>query len=137
MLTPLVRAIAVVAPLPSLGDNTGDLDRLKKALVPHLAGFMPTVPYQRLAKVAGRFRAAGFKGFAIVNEVAGSPVLVDFFPEMPPVLAGMALDLGTTHLEATLPEPTWKTARSVTAPISSPESIMPPPARGWQSCTEQ
>jgi uncharacterized 2Fe-2S/4Fe-4S cluster protein (DUF4445 family) len=102
MLTPLVRAIAVVAPLPSLGDNTGDLDRLKKALVPHLAGFMPTVPYQRLAKVAGRFRAAGFKGTAIVNEVAGFPVLVDFLPEMPPVLAGMALDLGTTHLEATL-----------------------------------
>lgn len=102
MLNALVRAIAVEAPLPSLGDNTGDLDRLKKALVPQLAGAMPVVPYQRLSKVAGRFRAAGFTGAAIVNDMAGTPVLVDFLPQPVPVLAGMALDLGTTHLEATL-----------------------------------
>ena len=102
MLNALVRAIAVEAPLPSLGDNTGDLDRLKKALVPQLAGAMPVVPYQRLRKVAGRFRAAGFTGAAIVNDMAGTPVLVDFLPQPVPVLAGMALDLGTTHLEATL-----------------------------------
>jgi hypothetical protein len=38
MLTPLVRAIAVAAPPPSLGDNTGDLDRLKKVLAPR-AGY--------------------------------------------------------------------------------------------------
>ncbi len=102
MLNPLVRAIAVAAPPPSLGDNTGDLDRLKKAIAPQLAGGMPVVPYQRLSKVAGRFRAAGFTGAAIVNEMVGGPVLVDFLPQLPPVLAGMALDLGTTHLEATL-----------------------------------
>jgi uncharacterized 2Fe-2S/4Fe-4S cluster protein (DUF4445 family) len=102
MLNPLVSAIAVVAPLPTLGDNTGDLDRLKKALAPLLAGSIPVVPYQRLAKVAGRFRAAGFRGAAIVNAMGDSPVLVDFLPQPPMVLAGMALDLGTTHLEATL-----------------------------------
>ncbi len=102
MLTPLVRAIAVAAPLPSLGDNTGDLDRLKKALAPQLSWGMPVVPYQRLGKVAERFRAAGFTGAAIVNDMLGTPVLVDFLPQLPPVLAGMALDLGTTHLEATL-----------------------------------
>ncbi|MBA3003744.1 MAG: DUF4445 domain-containing protein, partial [Desulfurivibrio sp.] len=100
-MNPLVRAIAVVAPPPSLGDNTGDLDRLKKVLAPHLAGVVPMVPYQRLGKVAERFRAAGFSGTAIVNDMGGCPVLVDFLPQ-PPVLAGMALDLGTTHLEATL-----------------------------------
>lgn len=102
MLTPLVRAIAVAAPPPSLGDNTGDLDRLKKALAPLLAGAMPVVPYQRLGKVAERFRAAGFTGVAIVNDMSGTPVLVDFLLRQPEVLAGMALDLGTTHLEATL-----------------------------------
>lgn len=102
MLTPLARALAVAAPLPSLGDNTGDLDRLKKALAPQLDGAMPVVPYPRLRKVAERFRAAGFAGAAIVNEMSGLPVLVDFLPQPPPVLAGMALDLGTTHLEATL-----------------------------------
>ncbi|MHB8149209.1 MAG: ASKHA domain-containing protein, partial [Desulfobulbia bacterium] len=102
MLTPLVRAIAVAAPLPSLGDNTGDLDRLKKVLAPQLGGVMPVAPYSRLSKVAGRFRAAGFTGAAIVNEMAGAPVLVDFLSQPPKVLAGMALDLGTTHLEATL-----------------------------------
>ncbi|MFA7383301.1 MAG: ASKHA domain-containing protein [Desulfurivibrionaceae bacterium] len=102
MLTPLVRGIAVAAPPPTLGDNTGDIDRLKKALAPRLNGCMPLVPYQRLSKVAERFRAAGFTGAAIVNELAGGPMLVDFLPQPPPVLAGMALDLGTTHLEATL-----------------------------------
>ena len=102
MLNPLVRAIAVAAPLPSLGDNTGDLDRLKKVLAPRLDGGMPVVPYKRLSKVAGRFRAAGFAGAAIINDMAGTPVLVDFLPQPPKVLAGMALDLGTTHLEATL-----------------------------------
>ncbi|PKN21150.1 MAG: [Fe-S]-binding protein [Deltaproteobacteria bacterium HGW-Deltaproteobacteria-3] len=101
-MNPLVRAIAVAAPLPSLGDNTGDLDRLKKVLAPQLGGVMPVVPYRRLSKVAGRFRAAGFAGAAIVNEMAGVPVLVDFLSRPPKVLAGMALDLGTTHLEATL-----------------------------------
>ncbi|OGQ99615.1 MAG: [Fe-S]-binding protein [Deltaproteobacteria bacterium RIFOXYD12_FULL_55_16] len=102
MLNPLVRAIVVAAPLPSLGDNTGDLDRLKKALAPQLAGVMPVVPYQRLSKVAGRFRAAGFTGVALVNAMPGPPLLVDFLPQSPLVLTGMALDLGTTHLEATL-----------------------------------
>lgn len=102
MLNPLVRAVVVAAPPPSLGDNTGDLDRLKKALAPQLAGAMPVVPYQRLSKVAERFRAAGFTGAAIINDMLGTPLLVDFLPQLPLVLAGMALDLGTTHLEATL-----------------------------------
>lgn len=102
MLTPLASAIAVAAPLPTLGDNTGDLDRLKKALAPQLGGVMPIVPCHRLSKVAGRFRAAGFAGAAIINDMSGVPVLVDFLPRPPEILAGMALDLGTTHLEAAL-----------------------------------
>lgn len=102
MLSPLVRIIEVAASSPSLGDNTGDLDRLKRALAPELAGVMPMVPYHRLVKVAERFRAAGFAGAAVVNDLPGGPLLVDFLAVPPKLLAGMALDLGTTHLEASL-----------------------------------
>ncbi len=99
---PIVRAIPVTAPPPSLRDNTGDLDRLKRALLPELTGVPPLVPQARLAAVAAAFRRAGFTGAAIVNDLAGLPQLVDFLPAPPPSLPAMALDLGTTHLEASL-----------------------------------
>ncbi|MEW6502071.1 MAG: ASKHA domain-containing protein [Thermodesulfobacteriota bacterium] len=99
MATPLVETVAVTAAPPSLGDNTGDVDRLKRALP---AGTAVVVPFGRLAKVGARFRAAGFAGAAVVNRLAGGAELVDFLPAMPERLPAMALDLGTTHLEATL-----------------------------------
>ena len=102
MADSMVRVMEVQAPRPSLGDNTGDIDRLKKALAPALAGRVPLVPCCRLAAVAHGFRRAGFQGAAILNDLPGSLHLVDFLAEPPPVLAGMALDLGTTHLEANL-----------------------------------
>lgn len=99
----IVRALHIEAVAPSLKDNTGDLDRLKKVLLPHLKGQVPVVPFARFGKVAGRFRAAGFKGVAIVNDMPGRAYeLVDFLAETPSVLPAMALDLGTTHLEAQL-----------------------------------
>ena len=98
----IVRALAVEAQPPSLGDNTGDIDRLKKVLAPLLDGLLPMVPYARLATVADCFRGSGFRGAAIVNDLPEGPTVVDFLPASPQVLAGMALDLGTTHLEATL-----------------------------------
>ncbi len=100
MQTPLVEAIAVVAAAPSLGDNTGDVDRLKRALPSPLA--TAVVPFAHLAVVGERFRAAGFAGAAVVNHLAGGVELVDFLPALPEQLPAMALDLGTTHLEATL-----------------------------------
>lgn len=99
MPTPLVETIAVAAEPPSLGDNTGDMDRLRRALSAELA---VTVPFARLAKVSARFRAADFRGVAIVNRLGGGGELVDFLPAMPDYLPAMALDLGTTHLEAAL-----------------------------------
>src|SRR5210317_1477866 len=87
---------------PSLGDNTGDLDRLKKALIGDLQGQNPIVPFHRIAPVAEAFRQSGFKGYAVVIHYPGGPRLVDFFAQAPDMLAGMALDLGTTHLEASL-----------------------------------
>lgn len=98
----LVKIIPVEAVPPSLQDNTGDVDRLKKVLLPHLEGKMPLVPLARLTRVAKKFRQAGFKGVAIVNDMVCGVELVDFLGQKPAVLAGMALDLGTTHLEASL-----------------------------------
>jgi len=102
MMKPLVQLLAVEASPPSLQDNTGDLDRLKKSLLPQLAGQLPAVPFARTAAVAESFRRAGFKGLAVVNDLLTGPELVDFLAAPPKVLAGVALDLGTTHLEATL-----------------------------------
>lgn len=98
----LVKIIPVEAAPPSLQDNTGDVDRLKKVLLPYLGGKMPLVPLARLTKVAKRFRQGGFKGVAVVNDMPCGLELVDFLEQTPAVLAAMALDLGTTHLEASL-----------------------------------
>ncbi|MEW6594786.1 MAG: ASKHA domain-containing protein [Thermodesulfobacteriota bacterium] len=97
MPIPLVEASEVAAPLPSLGDNTADVDRLRRALPQEVV-----VPFARLAKVGERFRAAGFRGVAILNRLGEVAELVDFLPALPEKLPAMALDLGTTHLEATL-----------------------------------
>ncbi len=101
-MKPLVQLLPVAATPPSLKDNTGDIDRLRKALRPHLGDRPLSVPFGRLASVAAAFRRAGFAGVAVVNDLVTGPELVDFLAAPPRVLAGIALDLGTTHLEATL-----------------------------------
>jgi hypothetical protein len=98
----LVKLYPIETREPSLGDNTGDLDRLKKVLVGYLQGRNPVVPFHRIAPLAEAFRQSGFKGFAVVIHHPGGPQLVDFFAQAPEALVGMALDLGTTHLEASL-----------------------------------
>ena len=98
----LVRLYDIETSSPSLGDNTGDLDRLTKILSRHLQGRKPVVPYNRIAPVAEAFRLSGFKGCAVVIHYPNGPQLVDFFARVPEKLLGMALDLGTTHLEASL-----------------------------------
>jgi uncharacterized 2Fe-2S/4Fe-4S cluster protein (DUF4445 family) len=99
----LVQLYQVEAKPPSLVDNTGDLDRLKKTLAGVIKGNNPVVvPFARIGPVAESFRRAGFKGYAAVIHYPTGPRLIDFFPEPPKKLVGMALDLGTTHLEASL-----------------------------------
>ena len=93
----------VEAPSPSLHDNTADLDRLQQALLHSLNDNRSlTIPYARMTCVARDFRAAEFNGYALLNNLEQGWEVVDFFRENPPVIAAMALDLGTTHLEATL-----------------------------------
>jgi uncharacterized 2Fe-2S/4Fe-4S cluster protein (DUF4445 family) len=98
----LVKLYQVKANPPSLTDNTGDLDRLKKSLSGALEGQNAVVPFSRIAPVAEAFRNSGFKGFAVVIHYPTGPQLIDFHTEAPELLIGMALDLGTTHLEASL-----------------------------------
>lgn len=102
----LVRAVVFAAAPPGLQDNRGDADRLKQAVatqLQHEGVERPLlIPFARLAEVAARFRAAGFRGCALVNMLPACGEIVDFLPAAPALLPGLALDLGTTHLEATL-----------------------------------
>jgi uncharacterized 2Fe-2S/4Fe-4S cluster protein (DUF4445 family) len=102
-MKPIVCSVRVEAPAPSLHDNTADLDRLQQALLHTLDDDRSLmIPYARMTGVARDFRAAGFSGYVLLNNLEQGWEVVGFFRENPPVIAAMALDLGTTHLEATL-----------------------------------
>ncbi len=102
----LVTIVRVDALKPSLQDNTADIDRLKSC-VSHV---LPTetsernlcVPYACMGAVASSFRKSDFTGYAVLNILPWQVDIVDFLPVRPAVLPALALDLGTTHLEATL-----------------------------------
>lgn len=100
--------IQVKAILPSLHDNTADLDRLKFALAESLPDQFRRrscsicIPFACMAEIAVSFRAAGFAGYAVVHYDYDRLVLVEFGAEPPDLLPALALDLGSTHLEATL-----------------------------------
>ena len=99
---PLVQLYSVAAEPPSLQDNTADLDRLKKTVSRGLPNNRIVIPYNRMAILAENFRTAQFRGTAVINSLPHSIELVDFLANPPEMLPAMALDLGTTHLEASL-----------------------------------
>ena len=104
---PLVRCFRIEAAAPSLEDNTADIDRLKKALTKAvhregITGKHLQVPYDCIGRVGAVFRAACFQGFVLANIMPDSIEVIDFFPEIPAAVPAVALDLGTTHLEAAL-----------------------------------
>jgi len=102
----MATVIRVEAARPSLQDNTADLDRLKAALTPLLPEKIMDrslcIPFGCMAAVAAAFRKGGFKGYCVLNVLPWQIDIVDFLPEKPETLPAMALDLGTTHLEAVL-----------------------------------
>ncbi len=104
-MEPLVRFIDIKAVPPSLGDNIADLDRLRRGLAEQLGGVEPRVAWRRIVAFAQAFRREGFAGTAVVNCLEAGPELVDILPGPASGPVGLALDLGTTHLEATLIEP--------------------------------
>ena len=97
--TTIVRLIEVEATAPSLQDNTGDLDRLVRQ-VEVKTGQRPRVPFAAMSSIAAKFRQATFKGWVLVNDAGSVFEIIDFMATKPKVLPAMALDLGTTHLEA-------------------------------------
>lgn len=104
---PLVLCLDVQAEAPSLQDNTADIDRLKLALQSVLKenglGHLECrVPFKALQKVAESFRNCDFQGRAVVNLQPAIAEIVDFVPDSNGQIMGVALDLGTTHLEAIL-----------------------------------
>ncbi len=103
---PLVTSVTLAAEPPSLQDNTADIDRLRmsvrKELPAELVNRPLVVPFSAMSGLGRRFRRAGFSGCALFNVLPHELQLVDFFDAEPECIAGMALDLGTTHLEATL-----------------------------------
>jgi uncharacterized 2Fe-2S/4Fe-4S cluster protein (DUF4445 family) len=102
-MNPIVCSVQVTAAAPGLHDNTADIDRLQQALKTKLGDNRPlTVAYECMTIVAREFREAGFTGYALLNNLDAAWVVVGFTAVKPAVIAGMALDLGTTHLEATL-----------------------------------
>lgn len=101
-MTAIVQCIPISAEPPSLHDNSADIDRLKRAVEEKTGTAQLIVPLAQVTTVSRRFRQAKFSGAAIVNEREGRLELVDLLADMPDVLPAMALDLGTTHLEATL-----------------------------------
>ena len=98
----IVFTLPVTAEPPTLADNTADVDRLKRALAVTLTDGPLVVPWRQAARVARRFRKAGFCGTAVVNRMEGHYQVVDFLPLPPAELPALALDLGTTTLEGTL-----------------------------------
>ena len=102
----LITVVRVEAAEPSLQDNTADLDRLKAAVTSVLPeevnGRSLCIPFSCMGSVASAFRHAGFKGYAVLNVLPWQVDIVDFVAQKPAILPAMALDLGTTHLEATL-----------------------------------
>jgi len=102
-MIPFVLPVQVAADAPSLADNTADLDRLRNTVRAQLPDARPLeIPFDRVVRLCRLFRQWGFSGIALVNDLPDRWVLADFLPEPPAVLPAMALDLGTTHLEATL-----------------------------------
>jgi uncharacterized 2Fe-2S/4Fe-4S cluster protein (DUF4445 family) len=101
-MQPLVQLYQIEANPPSLADNTADLDRLLKCLAGVNEGISPVVPFSRIVPVTDTFRYSGFKGYAAIAHYPTGPHLIDFYADKPKFLTGMALDLGTTHLEASL-----------------------------------
>ncbi len=101
-MSTLVQYISVQADPPSLQDNTADLDRLKKVVLKQINSSDLTISLAHVPTVSKKFRQANFSGVAVVNQSEGRFEIVDFFSKRPKHLVAMALDLGTTHLEASL-----------------------------------
>ncbi len=103
---PLVISVSAQAQVPSLSDNSADIDRLRQVVLHNLpeklSGRPVRVPFSAVAAVAEKFRDHGFGGRAVINVLPERLEIVDFVGEDESDVFAVALDLGTTHLEGSL-----------------------------------
>ncbi len=96
----LVECRPILAQAPRLGDNTADLDRLRRGL--GMTAGEVVIPWPQARTVATAFRAADFAGHALLDCSGAVPAVMAARATAVEILPAMALDLGTTHLEASL-----------------------------------
>lgn len=95
---PLVKTVCVELPLPSLLDNTGDLDRFARGLA--LLGFAPVRFHAgSMGGLSREMRRNNFRFRAVLGFAAPCWEVLDILPEFSraPTL-GFAVDLGTSSL---------------------------------------
>jgi uncharacterized 2Fe-2S/4Fe-4S cluster protein (DUF4445 family) len=95
---PLIEIVNLELPPPSLNDNTGDLDRLTRAL--GTKGFSPLqIAPIRINQLVGRIREYELRVKAVLGYTSCHWELIELLPmsqDVPPL--GLALDLGTSRL---------------------------------------
>ena len=101
--SPLAQKFFVALTPPSLGDNTADADRLRKALKT-VHGLEPvSIPLELLAEVSRLLRESDWRATALLGRAARGWELLDLEPgDTSAAQYGLALDLGTTTLAARL-----------------------------------
>ncbi len=95
---PLVEAVALELPQPSLGDNTGDADRLVRALAHKGIAPVRFRPSQ-MGRLVRSMRSGNFRFSVVIGSVDSGWEILDIVPgtSAPPVL-GFAVDLGTSGI---------------------------------------
>jgi uncharacterized 2Fe-2S/4Fe-4S cluster protein (DUF4445 family) len=95
---PLVESISLDLPVPSLGDNTADLDRLARSL--DQLGFSPVrIAPRRMDELARKMRAEGPGLRAVLGYAGAHWEILDVVPKSEEsAVFGFALDLGSTTL---------------------------------------
>lgn len=93
------RVVTVRLTPPSLKDNTADADRLRRALMQRLDADRVRIDLSLLREIPGALRAWGYSARCLVFRDRNGHQLLDIAdPASPRVMAGLAVDLGTTRV---------------------------------------
>ena len=97
--TPWIKQVAIQLTVPSLGDNTADVDRLVKGLRHQLEGAHIRVDFSSVKHLSRDLRACNYSVEAAVYRDGDRWHLIDVFdPEETKTLYGLSLDLGSSTL---------------------------------------
>jgi uncharacterized 2Fe-2S/4Fe-4S cluster protein (DUF4445 family) len=97
--TPLVKKIFLKLSPPSLKDNTGEIDRLKKQIKVELGIESITLPFPRISDWVSTLRAAGYGVTATVALTLPLPTVIELETGDTTLRNfGLAVDLGTTRM---------------------------------------